>query len=69
MGVHKKIAYIKIFEGVCSLMVEKYDYDNNPCKHCIFYNCNACKKESVSTKDEKDLQEIEKIVLEKLLTK
>ena len=61
-----KIAYIKIFEGVCSLMIDKYG--DNPCKHCIFYNCNACEKELISARDEQSLQQIEKIISKKLLT-
>lgn len=68
MEDYKKLAYIKIFEGCCTLMVDKYGYEN-ACKYCPFYGCNACEKERISKKDDMELLEIEAIILEKVLTK
>ena len=61
-----KIAYLKIFEGTCSLVVNKYGMDN-PCIHCPFYGCSGCEKERLSKQDEAEILEIETIILEKII--
>lgn len=66
MEDYKKLAYIKIFEGCCTLMVDKYGYEN-ACKHCPFYGCNACDMERIGTKHNAELLELEAITLEKII--
>ena len=63
----KKLAYIKIFEGICSLAVDKYNYEE-ACEHCSFNGCKACEKERISRKDDAEILEIEEIISKKVLT-
>lgn len=56
---HKKIALIQIFEGFCKL------HSSNSCKDCIFKGCKACKKAVIGVKDNKELKDIEKILISK----